>query len=233
MVWSRTLGKVFLVSLSSRFNLCCSPRRAQLQRGALLQWGCRPGLRTAQSRGSARHEGSAGRSWEGDESRDLWWAQLLHLYSSDSRSSASVPRRPMAGTWWTELSQVPSQLPATTDHAVSKPIYEQKGTLVSPPHGLAGREGSIPRWATLEPVPSLVMAKKEQARYPSWHTAGIGRQWTCTFFFFLQHVSYPSLFFFSDLSKNKRNGKAFSKISFSNDSPSATKSKQVACAWKV
>lgn len=47
---------------------------------------------------------------------------------------------------------------------------------------------------------------------------------------FLQHVSYPSLFFSSDLSKNKRNGKAFSKISFFNDSPSATKSKQVACA---
>lgn len=194
MVRSRTLGKVFLVSLSSRFNLRCSPRRAQLQRGAPHQRGA--GLGSGRHRAAVLQGTRAQRAGPGKgmspgtcDGHSSW------IYSSHSRSSASVPRRAVAGTWWTELSQVPSQLPATTDHAVSKPVYEQKGTLISHPHGLVGREGSIPWWATLEPVPSLVMAKKEQARYPSWHTAGIGRQWTCTLFCFLQHVSYPSLFF--------------------------------------
>lgn len=84
----------------------------------------------------------------------------------------------------------------------------------------------------LESVPGWAMAKEKQARYPRWHMAGIRRPWTYTLLCFCSR-DLTQAFFLSDHSKNKRNGKAFSKISFSNDSPSATKSKQVACTWKV
>lgn len=83
---------------------------------------------------------------------------------------------------WTVPSQVPSQPPATPDHSVSKSIYEQKDPPFPSPHTWGKGEsilcvsGLRLRWVTLEPAPSLLTAMKEQAHYPGWQMAGIGRQ---------------------------------------------------------
>lgn len=76
-----------------------------------------------------------------------------------------------------------------------------------------------------------MVAKEEQVHHLDRTGQGPGDTQHARYFVFAAWIllSLFFLFFFPDHNKSKRNGKAFSKIGFSNDSPSATKSKQVAC----